>query len=278
MTASPLAPAIASDQDSADFAAQWRSWHQHRLQELSDPYGFLAANGLHWVTGEPSRFAGIPGEWWDHDDWLYVDLRPDESLLLNGAPITGPKKLGSIPEREGFDLGHGETLIEVAKRGGKYLLRPRHPQNPLLQDFDGVPAYAPDPRWRVSGIFLPFTAPRRTRVGAAVEGIEHVMTAPGEVVFELDGTPQRLTAFSGDSPGTMNILFTDKTSGKTTYAASRKLSIAAPEADGSVILDFNRAVNQLCAFSDFATCPLPPRENHLAVAIEAGEKIPYERS
>ncbi|MNY79555.1 hypothetical protein D3C86_2202340 [compost metagenome] len=72
------------------------------------------------------------------------------------------------------------------------------------------------------------------------------------------------------------MLFTDATSGKTTYAANRSLTVA-PAADGTARLDFNRAVNLPCAYTDLATCPLPPAENRLAVAIEAGEQIPYER-
>jgi uncharacterized protein (DUF1684 family) len=73
------------------------------------------------------------------------------------------------------------------------------------------------------------------------------------------------------------VLFTDATSGTTTYAANRSLELDAPDEHGNVALDFNRAVNLPCAFTDFATCPLPPAENRLPVAIEAGEKIPYER-
>jgi uncharacterized protein (DUF1684 family) len=73
------------------------------------------------------------------------------------------------------------------------------------------------------------------------------------------------------------VLFTDGTSGVTTYAANRVLQLPPPAADGTVVLDFNRAVNLPCAYTDLATCPLPPAENQLPVAIEAGEKIPYER-
>ena len=111
-----------------------------------------------------------------------------------------------------------------------------------------------------------------------MEGIEHIYEAPGEVIFELDGETHTLTAFNGHAEGTLNLLFTDATSGKTTYAANRSLVVAAPDEGGSVVLDFNRAVNLPCAFTDRATCPLPPTENRLAVAIEAGEKTPFERS
>jgi uncharacterized protein len=129
----------------------------------------------------------------------------------------------------------------------------------------------------VLGIFEPFAEPRPTTVGAAVEGIQHVYEAPGQLRFRLHGQDQALTAFNGHVPGTLSVLFTDATSGRTTYAANRSLTIAAPGPGGTVTLDFNRAVNLPCAYTDLATCPLPPAENRLPVAIEAGEQIPYER-
>ena len=92
--------------------------------------------------------------------------------------------------------------------------------------------------------------------------------------FTHDGAEHTLTAFNGRKGG-LNILFTDATSGVTTYAANRSLS-ATPR-DGKVVLDFNRATNLPCAFTDFATCPLPPAGNHLPFGVEAGEKTPYER-
>lgn len=169
-------------------------------------------------------------------------------------------------------------MIEVAKRGGHDIVRPRHPNAPLRTAFTGTPAYAPHPRWAVTGRYVAFDEPRPTTVGAAVEGLEHVYDAPGRVEFELAGQALALTAFPGHAPGSLNVLFTDATSGVTTYAANRVLVLAPPAADGTVELDFNRAANLPCAYTDLATCPLPPAENRLPVSIEAGEKIPHERS
>jgi uncharacterized protein (DUF1684 family) len=109
-------------------------------------------------------------------------------------------------------------------------------------------------------------------VGAAVEGLRHVYESPGQVVFNVDRRRLALTAFNGHTPGDLFVLFTDATSGITTYAANRSLAVAAPTVDGAVTLDFNRATNLPCAYTEFATCPLPPAENRLP---EAGEKIPY---
>ena len=111
-----------------------------------------------------------------------------------------------------------------------------------------------------------------------VDGLEHVYDAPGRVEFTLDGQDLGLTVFPGHEPGSLSALFTDATSGIATYAANRSLLLPAPAADGTAMLDFNRAVNLPCAYTDLATCPLPPAENRLPVAVEAGEQIPNERA
>jgi uncharacterized protein (DUF1684 family) len=128
----------------------------------------------------------------------------------------------------------------------------------------------------IRGRYRPFDEPRDVVVGSVVEGLQHVYAASGVVGFEVGGQPLALTAFNGYTPGSLHILFTDATSGVTTYPANRSLRVAAPGADGTVILDFNRATNLPCAYTEFATCPLPPAENRLPVAVEAGEQMPYE--
>jgi uncharacterized protein len=132
------------------------------------------------------------------------------------------------------------------------------------------------PRWAIRGRYRRFDEPTDVTVGSVVEGLEHVYAAPGVVEFEVDGQPLTLTAFNGDAPGSLHILFTDATSGVTTYAANRSLRVQAPDADGTVTLDFNRATNLPCAYTEFATCPFPPAGNRLPVAVEAGEQIPNE--
>jgi uncharacterized protein (DUF1684 family) len=89
----------------------------------------------------------------------------------------------------------------------------------------------------------------------------------------LSGSALQLVAFSGRDGG-LGLLFTDVTSGLTTYPACRSLAIEPPAADGTVVLDFNRAANLPCAFTDYATCPVAPAENRLTVSVEAGEKNP----
>ncbi|GAQ60592.1 DUF1684 domain-containing protein [Streptomyces scabiei] len=263
--------------DLAAFTRDWQAWHTRQEARLADPHGFLAVTGLHWLDDEPQRFPDAPGAWSTGADGVVVVLDDGEELIVDGVPVHGEHRFGVLPERGGVEAVWGDAVIEVARRGGHDIVRPRHPDAPLLTAFAGTPAYAPHPRWAVTGRYTAFDAPRPTTVGAAVEGLEHVYDAPGRVEFELDGHRLTLTAFPGHGAGDLLVLFTDATSGITTYAANRALALGRPAEDGTVLLDFNRATNLPCAYTDLATCPLPPAENRLPVAIEAGQKIPRER-
>jgi uncharacterized protein (DUF1684 family) len=263
--------------DLQAFTQDWLEWYRGQEERLAAPHGFLAITGLHWLDERPQRFPDAPGAWWTDADGVAVTLDDGEELVVDGTPVRGEHRFGVLPERGGVNAVWGDAVIEVAKRGGNDIVRPRHPDAPLRTDFAGTPAYAPDPRWVVQGRYTAFDTPRPTTVGAAVEGLEHVYDAPGRGEFELDGRPLALTAFPGRGPGSLLLLFTDATSGVTTYAANRALALTPPAADGTVVLDFNRATNLPCAYTDLATCPLPPAENRLSVAVEAGQKTPRER-
>ena len=165
-------------------------------------------------------------------------------------------------------------VVEVCRRGVTFMLRVRDPDNPIRTGYVGTPAYPASLSWVVEGTFVPFTLPKLVEVGASVEGLTHVYHSPGVIEFELEHAIRQLVAFNDDEPNELFIVFADQTSGSTTYAACRFLSVNALGPDGAVTIDFNRATNPPCAYTEFATCPLPPRENHLAVHVEAGEKIP----
>jgi uncharacterized protein len=263
-------------QVSNDFSAGWNDWHKGHENRLAAPDGFLAITSINWLSETPARFPDAPGEWSADDSGVTVTLAPGEELTLDGTRLTGTHHFGQIPERGGLFPRDDAAVYEVAKRGGNDILRPRHADAPLRTAFHGTPAYAPDPRWAVTGRYRPFDEPRDVTVGSVVEGLQHVYATPGVVEFDIDGHQFALTAFNGATPGSLHILFTDATSGLTTYAANRSLRVGAPDADGTVVLDFNRATNLPCAYTTFATCPLPPAGNHLPLAVEAGEQIPYE--
>ncbi len=265
------------DIDQATFEQDWSDFRRLHEAALADEHGFLTITSLNWLSAEPQRFADAPGTWLAGPGGVVVDLADTDELSVDGARLSGRHAFGAIPERGQIYASSGNAVIEVARRGGHDIVRPRHPEHPLRTSFAGVPVYPPRPAWIIPATYHAFTEPRGTTVGSVVDDLSHIYAAPGFAEFEIDGQVMRLTAFNGRSPGALSFLFTDATSGLTTYPASRSLQAARPGADGAVTLDFNRAVNLPCAYTDFATCPLPPAENRLPAAIEAGEMLPYER-
>ena len=257
------------------FVGEWQDWRTEREQGLADPYGWLALVSLDWLENDPRSYPGLPGRWWQDSEAAYFDPQ-GASVTYEGSPVTEVLRLELINSGPGVRIVVGDLEVEVARRSG-YLIRVHDPKASVLREFHGVPTYGPNESFVFDGVFEPFDEPRPTTVGAVVEGLSHVYTAPGVVRFRRDGVEHTLTAFNGKDGG-LSILFTDGTSGVTTYAANRSLPVGKPGADGTVTLDFNRAVNLPCAFTDFATCPLPPEGNRLGFDVEAGEKTPYERA
>ncbi len=254
---------------------EWAEWHAAHEAARASEHGFLAITSMRWLTPTPERFDDLPGAWSTDEAGPVVTLASDESLEVDGATVTGTHRFGRLQDRPEprvvWHLEDRDVVVEVARRGGSDLLRPRDPAAPTRTAYRGTPTFAPDERFVVEARFEPFDVPREVTVGSVVDGLQHVFAARGTLSFDLDG-PRTLLAFNGHGDG-LHVLFTDRTSGTTT-AATRSLDVPAPGADGRVRLDFTRATNLPCAYTAHATCPLPPRENRLDVAIEAGERLP----
>ncbi|MFJ3958004.1 DUF1684 domain-containing protein [Arthrobacter sp. NPDC090010] len=266
---------------ASDLQNSWDTWHAAHEEQRASEHGFLAVTGLHFLDAEARPVDGIPGLWNAADDTVTITLSALERLSWDGRELnpdgTGSTSvLGPIEERDALYLEHGPVLIEVVRRGGFLVVRPRDPRHALRTSYPGTPAFPASEDFVVPARVEYFAESQSVTVGAVVEGIEHVYEAPARLRFELGGVEHVLTAFNGHTPGTLNVLFTDLTSGDTTYPANRSLTVT-PAEDGTAVVDFNRAVNLPCAYTDFATCPLPPAGNRLPVAVEAGEKLPVQR-
>lgn len=262
----------------ADFVLDWQLFRHEHETRRADPHGFLAITSLRWLDAQPTRFDDAPGAWSTTAEGIVVDLEPGETLTLDDVTLSGHHVVGHLAERESRYAAFGDAVVEIARRAGNDIVRPRHPDSPVLRAYRGTPTFAPDGRWRRPATFEPYDTPREVTVGAVVDGLSHVYASPGELVVDLDGTEHRLVAFDGYAPGGFMVLFTDATSGVTTYAANRSVAVPAPDAEGRTTVDFNRAVNLPCAYTAFATCPLPPAGNDLPVAVEAGERIPADET
>ena len=149
-------------------------------------------------------------------------------------------------------------------------MRIKDKTSPLLAAFKGLDDYPLRPEWRVVARFEPYQGQedRRSPTSSARSTDNH---SPGAVVFDWQGKTYRLDALEGGPDGSLFLVFGDRTNGKETYGAGRFLDTDPPK-DGKVVVDFNTAYNPPCAFTAFATCPLPPAQNKLALKVEAGEK------
>jgi uncharacterized protein (DUF1684 family) len=251
-----------------EFTREWRTWHARREAALAEPHGWLSLTAFHWLDDGPAPLDGLPGLWGSDGTAVTVTAAAADRLVADGAPVDGTAEFKTPTGPAWID--YGDKRLELAPRGGRHAVRVRDPRAATRTAFTGVPAFDPDPAWAVAGRFT--AAPARLDVGSVREGVDQALNALGTVSFDLGGQAQELVATdAGD--GRLWLLFRDPTNGETT-ASFRQLATAAPGPDGAVELDFNRAVNMPCAFTDYGTCPLPPGPNRLTVAVTAGERRP----
>jgi len=200
---------------------------------------------------------------------IRLEVARDVVITQDGNPIS---TLDLAPDTSGDPtvLDLGDLQFFVIERSGRYGLRVRDRQHPARFDFPGIETFPIQEDWRITGRLETYD-PRRTIPIPNVLGTVNNLESPGTTVFDIDGQQYRLDALQGGN-NTLYLIFADETSGRETYGGGRFLYSEPVADDGTVVLDFNKAYNPPCAFTDYATCPLPPRQNKLKVRIEAGEK------
>jgi uncharacterized protein (DUF1684 family) len=167
----------------------------------------------------------------------------------------------------------GQLSVIVIERGERIGLRVRDPEGPARTRFRGLTYFGYDPAWRIAGGFEPAREVKKIGVQDVTGGTQEFV-APGAIVFAHAGEEHRLVVVEEPGEDDYFVIFHDLTAGDSTYPAGRFLYVAKPDANGHVVIDFNRAYTPPCAFTPFATCPLPPRQNWLPFAVRAGERKP----
>ena len=270
MTMSAL-PALATETNpEVAHRAEIEAWHATRLQRLRAPDGWLSLVGLHWVgAGEHS-----------------VGSARDNDIVL----ATGPARLGKVhlsdgvlrihPDAESgvavpaadatrIDIVAGRSSIELLTRGDRRGLRVRDSEAKTRTGFVGIDRYPVNFQWRVEARFVAHAAGKTMDIANVIGSLDPTGN-PGVLHFEFAGKPYSLEALDGDEKQ-LFLIIADRTSGKDTYGAGRFIYIDKP-VDGKATIDFNQAYNPPCAFTVFSTCPLPPPENRLDLAVTAGER------
>ncbi len=258
-------------------------WRAKRDAGLKNPDGWLTLVGLFWLEEGDNRFGSDPGNRLvfpagkapavagtlvRHGDAVTVRAEPGAGLESDGHPVT-EMALAADGKGKPTVLRLGSLSFYVIKRGDRLGVRVKDSQSPALAAFHGLASFPADPGWRVTARFEAHSQPKSIAI-ANVLGQVDDEPSPGVVVFERGGKTYRLDALANDDGG-LFLIFADQTNGRDTYGAGRFLDTDPPR-DGKVVVDFNKSYNPPCAFTAFATCPLPPRQNRLAAAVTAGEK------
>ena len=276
--------------DPAAHRAEVDAWHAKRVARLTSETGWLTLVGLYWLKPGENSFGRAPsnalvlehdalpdtlGSFHLAEGKVHFTARPGAEVTTKGETVTSLALEPDSSDAGPTVLAAGTLQFHVIERAGRLGLRVRDTQHPLRTGFAGVERYPVDPRWVFDAEWVPYDPPRPIKIGTIIGTVEE-MPAWGQFRFRRGLTTYALDAVL-EVPGDTElfVMFKDVTSGRGTYGAGRYLYIpipADPTKPGRVRVDFNRAYNPPCAFNSFATCPLPPAQNRLALQVTAGEK------
>lgn len=267
----------------------WHAWRERRSVDIAGPDGWASIAGLFWLQ-EGEQWVGargdvpvklpmgsapnVVGTFRLERGTVRFTPVPGVRVMLRGYAVTAEKELATDVDGAPDILEVGRVKFWILHRGDRRGVRVRDPEAPERINFKEIPVFTYHPAYRVTARFEPYTPPRTLQV-ADVTGGSNEETCPGALVFQLHEQEVRLDVIDDPEANDFFLLFRDATSGKETYGGGRFLHVRRPNDAGEVDIDFNLAYSPPCAFTAFATCPVPPRQNWLPVPIKAGERKPH---
>lgn len=290
--ASALLCLALSTSQADPYLTELDQWREARAAGLTRDDGWTALIGLHWL--EPGSamtigaaadndivVAAMPGRLgrFEFRDgaWL-LQLEPGQAASRRGGDEVLTGRIALVGDQTAAKTGVAPTRIQIGsahfllvERAGRNGIRIWDEQAPSRTGFRGLNWFDSDPDWRLAGRWIAHDPPRTIDIATVINTVEP-MVNPGAVVFERDGKTYVLEALAEPGDEQLFFIFADRSNRRETYGAGRYLYAARPDAEGRVILDFNRAYNPPCAFTPYATCPLPPPENRLDLRVAAGER------
>jgi len=261
-----------------DETREWRLAHEG---EIKADNGWLTVSGLFWLKPGVNTLGSAPdqnivlpasanaekvGSLEMSQAGVILRVAEGVTVLVNDETVR-EYEMTFTSEKPPESFRVGALILSAIKRGDRVGLRVRDLNSRLRNEFKGLHWFPIRESYRVTADFLPDSEPKEITI-MNVLGDELKMKSPGLLSFKLNGKSFQLRPVIEDDK--LFILFRDRTAGKSTYGAGRFLYAEMPK-DGKVVLDFNRAENPPCAFTPYATCPLPPRQNRLPIAIPEGE-------
>ena len=289
------APAFAQD---ASWEHELTTWRAQHVADLLKPAGWLSLTGLEWLQPGDNSFGTaadnkirLTGNNAPHMGILHLEgnnvrLMPPaggfpQDLRVADAPArTQILTVEADSDKNAQHITIGTLNMYVIRREAKIGLRVKDSKSPTLVAFHGLNWYEPDAKYRVKAKWIPYNPPKSVTL-ATLAGTTYAQPVPGVAEFVLEGKTYRLEPVLED-PAAPQLFFIlrDTTSATTTYKACRFLYTVLPshglDKPGELWLDLNRLENPPCAYTPFATCPLPPPQNRLAIALPVGEKRYHE--
>lgn len=280
-----------TEEEIAAYNAAHKEWQQNRLKKLKAPDGYVNLAGLYLLKRGLTTYGS------DSSNGIVfppnapaflgkLRLTNTNSVLYEASPetIVQMRKFGkdSVWEATPLQLVYDDSMklslqMEyeslawyVIKRGEEVALRLRDFQHPALDSLHTIESYPVDVSWAVRAEFVPYDPPKVLKI-QNILGITYDQESPGRLVFEKDGNNYALDVTQEGNE--FFVTYADETTGETTYGGGRYMYTSLPDNSGYVTMDFNKGYNPPCVYTKYATCPLPPPQNHLKVAIEAGEKF-----
>jgi uncharacterized protein len=272
---------LVAQPPQSDYKSQILSWRERRVSSLTSDEGWLTVAGLFWLKEGKNAVGAGPGN--DirlpnnsaaeqlgvidfHDGVITFEAAQGADVTIDGKPATSAVLKPDTSENPDVIRTRALTMF-VIQRGKRFAIRLKDRNSEARKNFTGIKYFPIDEKYQVRAKFVSYPAPKMISV-PNILGETSEEPSPGYAEFTLGGRTCRLTPVAeGDQ---LFFIFRDLTSGKETYPPGRFLYTGLPK-NGEVVLDFNKAYNPPCAFTPYATCPLPPAENHLKVRIEAGE-------
>jgi hypothetical protein len=264
--------------------AEEAAWRAGRDQEMRSEESWLTIAGLFWLDEGENTFGASSSN--------LIELPPGSApslggkFIRKGAKITveaapgvalfcGGKQVARMEIRAGDStspdtLALGDFRMWAIRRGDRYAVRLRDLNAPAFKGYTGLDYFPPSAAFRIEAGFVPYSAPKSVKVEAKIVKRSELVS-PGTVKFSLEGREYEFIAFDDEERRTYFLVFGDDTNGEETYDGGRFLDFKV-DTGNQTVLNFNRAYNPPCAFTDFATCPLPPALNRFPFRLEAGEK------
>ncbi|HQR91848.1 MAG: hypothetical protein B7Y15_04075 [Bacteroidetes bacterium 24-39-8] len=278
-----MIPVLLSAQKTTAYQDSIVAWHQKRIQDLKAPDGWVNLVGLLWLNPGKNTFGSAKSNqlMYQHKDmpaqagsfnwengtvnWVSqkgVATKIKDSLMQEAI-------LFSENSKEAPQIALGSLRWNLIKRESKIGIRLRDLNAPALKKFKAVPYYPIDMKYRVDAV-LEKPVSNQLMI-TNVLGQTTAQETPGRLVFQINGITYKLDALDegGDE---LFVIFGDATNEKETYPTGRFMYVPKPDATGHTVIDFNKAFNPPCAFTVHATCPLPPKQNILPIALKIGEK------